>query len=111
MAALTTQTLSDAGTNVTFTVATASDTAEVGNGGNTFAICRNTTGSAVTFTFNVPGNTFWGAATQDNAVSVPATTGVRYVPLRKAYDDGTGRATITTSSQAAGIDIAIVRMS
>lgn len=110
MAALTTQTIADAGTAVTYAASAASDTAEIGNGYNTFAICRNTTGSAVTFTFNVPGNTFWGAPTQDNAVSVPATTGIRFVPLRKAYDDGTGRATITTSSQGAGIDIAIVRV-
>lgn len=109
MAALTVQTISDAGTTVTFAASGASDTARIGSGYNTFVIMRNTTGAPVNFTIAVPGNTFFGTATADNVISVPATTGVKYVPLRKEYDDGTGNATITVTP-AAGVEIAVVKV-
>jgi hypothetical protein len=109
MANLAVQTLSAAGTNVTFAASAASDTAHVGNGRNTVLILHNGTGAPVTWTVLVPGNTFLGVATDDNAVTVPAGE-YRYVLLVKDYADDTSRATITTASPAAGIEAAVVRM-
>lgn len=110
MAALTTNQIVDAGTAPTFIQAGASDTAEIGNGHNTFVVYKNTTGSSVTITVVAPGNTDYGVAYPDPQISVPATNGERWIPLRNGYDDGTGRATLTTSAQDAGITVAVVRM-
>lgn len=111
MAALTVQTLSDAGTTVTHALPGASDTANIGSGHNTFLVYKNTSATVLTVTVAVPGNTFFGVAEQDNVVTVPITTGEKWIPLRKEYDDGTGNATITTSAQVAGMTVAVVRLS
>ena len=110
MAALTTQVITDNGFTPTYGAAAASDTADIGNGHNTFAVYKNASGSSVTVTAVVPGNTFFGTATADNVITVPATNGEKWIPLRKEYDDGTGRATITTSAQTS-VTVAIVRIS
>jgi hypothetical protein len=110
MAALNTSTLSDTGTAPTFVAAAASDTVEIGNGHNVFVVYKNAAGSPVTVTVLVPGNTFFGTATADNAISVPATNGEKWIPIRKDYDDGSGRATITTSSQTS-VTVAVVKVS
>lgn len=109
MAALTTQTISDAGTVITYALAGATDTAQVGNGLNTFLILKNGSAGSVTYTIAVPGNTFFGQAKQDNAIVVAAGV-TKMVPLRKEYADETGRATITTTSPAASVEIAVVRI-
>lgn len=108
MANLAVQTLSAAGTNVTFAASAASDTAHVGNGRNTVLILHNGTGGSVTWTIQVPGNTFLGAPTDDNAVIVPAGE-YRYVLLVKDYADDTSRATITVTP-AANVEVAVVRL-
>lgn len=112
MAALTTQKIVDAGTPPTFVAATASDTAVVGNGLNTFVVYKNTSATPCSVTVVAPGNTSYGQANPDPLLTLPITTGELWIPMRKAYDpgDGTGRATLTTSAQAAGITVAVVQL-
>lgn len=111
MAALTTQNIVAAGTAPTFGAAASSDTAEVGNGVNTFAVYKNTNGAVRNLTVVVPGNTSYGSANPDPVIQIAATTGEIWVPLRKEYDagDGTGRCTLTLDATA-GVTVAIVRM-
>lgn len=109
MAALTTQNIVNAGTAPTFGAAAASDTAEVGNGTNTFAVYK-TAGTSTNVTITVPGNNSYGQANPDPVIALGATAEA-WIPLRKEFDagDGTGRCTITTSAQT-NVTVAIVRM-
>jgi hypothetical protein len=109
MAALTTQLLVDAGTAPTFGAAGASDTAEVGSGHNTFVVYKNDTASPVNVTITVPGNTSYGQPTPDPVIAV-AASGERWIPLRKEYNSGGGRATLTTSAQDPDLTVAVVRV-
>jgi hypothetical protein len=111
MAALTTQNILDAGTKPTFATATASDTAEIGSGHNTFAVYKNT-GSATAIVVVAPGTTDYGQPYPDPSITLPATTGEIWIPLRKSYDpgDGSGRATLTQATPT-GVTVAVVRMS
>ena len=109
MAALTTQTITSAGATITYALAAASDTAEIGGGGDTFLHLKNTSAAPATYTIQVPGTTFFGATTPDNGITVPAGQ-ERMVMLRKEYDDGTGRATVTTSPTGTGVTLAVVRV-
>lgn len=111
MAALTTQNIVDAGTAPTFAAAAAtSNTAEVGNGKNTFYVVKNGDASGHTVTISVPGNTDYGQPTPDPVIAVGAGAEV-WIPLRKAYDqlDGTGSATITLDATTS-ITHAVVRL-
>lgn len=108
MAALAIQTITAAGHEVTFAASAASDTAHVGNGRNTVLILRNGTGGEVTWTIAVPGNTFFGAATQDYAVAVPAGED-RHILLHKDFANETGSATVTVIP-AANVEVAVIRM-
>jgi hypothetical protein len=113
MAALTTQNVVDAGTAPTFDAAAAtSNTAEVGNGKNTFYVVKNSNAATRTVTITVAGNTDYGQPTPDPVITVAALTGEVWIPLRKAYDaaDGTGRATIVLEATA-GVTHAVVRVS
>lgn len=114
MAALSTQNVVNAGTPPTFGAVSASDTAEVGNGRNTFYVIKN--GDAVNdkvVTIEVLGTTDYGQPTPDPAITVPAS-GERWIPLRKAYDqgDGTGRAKIavTGTGGLGSVTAAVVRV-
>lgn len=114
MAALTTQNIVNAGTAPTLVAAAASDTAEVGNGVNTFAVYKNTSANVTTVTAVVPGNNSYGSANPDPTFSLAdgsVTPTWRWIPLRKEWDaaDGTGRCELTTSQQT-GITVAIVRI-
>ncbi|WP_305781496.1 hypothetical protein [Nocardia nova] len=109
MAALPTQTLAVAGTAPTFGATSASDTAEIGNGSNTFAVYRNSTGSPIVVTAVQPGNDDYGTAKADPTFSVAASGGERWIPLRKSLDDGTGRATLTGGGDV-GLTVAVVRV-
>ncbi|MEU6674759.1 hypothetical protein [Streptomyces sp. NPDC046925] len=113
MAALVTQNIVDAGTAPTTVNSSASDTAEIGNGHNTFVLYKNTGGSPAVVTVTVLGNTSYGQANPDPQITVPATTGEKWIPLRKEYDggDGTGRATLTATNSGATLQVAVVRMS
>ncbi|MGW0939109.1 hypothetical protein [Streptomyces sp. NPDC002666] len=114
MAALATQNVVAAGTAPTFGAASASDTAEVGNGYNTFAVYRNSGATPATVTVVAPGNTSYGEPNPDPDFTLADGSGTPtevWVPLRKEYDsgDGNGRATITVSP-ATDVTVAIVRV-
>jgi hypothetical protein len=112
---LTTHEIVDAGTAPTFVPAAASDTAEIGNGHNTFVVYKNASASNTkTITVTAPGNTDYGQPNPDPVINVPVTSEV-WIPLRKDYDpgDGTGRATLTVGGTGGVTDVtvAVVRMS
>lgn len=112
MAALSTFKLVNAGTAPTFGAAGASDTAEVGNGSNTFYVIKNGGGSPITVTIVVPGSTTYGELAPDKVVTVTNGT-EKWIPLRKEYADaavaGVGRCTITTSGQTS-VTVAVVQV-
>lgn len=112
MAALTTQKLVDAGTPPTFGAASASDTAQVGNGSNTFVVYKNTSGGSVTLTITVPGTTSYGQPTPDPQITI-ANSAEKWIPLRREYADaavaGVGRCTLSLSS-ATGVTVAVVQV-
>lgn len=112
MAALSTQNLVNAGTAPTFAAAASSDTAPVGNGINTFAVYKNTDSNPKTITITVAGNTDYGQPNPDPALTLAATTGELWIPLRKVYGDDTGRATlaVTGTGGVTGVTVAVVRM-
>jgi hypothetical protein len=110
MAALTTQNIVDAGTKPTFAAASTSDTAEIGTGHNTFLVYKNTDATTEAITVVAPGTTPYGQPFPDPVLTIAATTGELWIPLRKEYDDGSGRATVTMAS-ATGITVAVVRIS
>ncbi|MFD4474704.1 hypothetical protein ACFWPU_01105 [Streptomyces sp. NPDC058471] len=111
MTAHATQNIVDAGTNVTYNAVSTSDTAEVGNGVNTFLHYKNTDATTEAITIVVPGNTSYGEPNPDVTLTIGANTGELLIPLRKIYDagDGTGRCTMTMASTT-GITLAVVRM-
>lgn len=111
MAALATQNLVNAGTAPTFGPASASDTAAVGNGGNTFLVYKNTNASSRTVTVVVNGNLEYGLPKPDPTFTLAATNGEVWIPLRKDYDNGTGRADITVTPAVADVTVAVVRVS
>lgn len=113
MAALTTYDTLDTGVAQTAATPSASDTIEVGNGHNIVAIYRNTTATALVLTIVVPGNTSYGQPLPDPVITVPITTGERWIPIRQAYDpgDGSNRVTITATGLAAGQTVQILRVS
>lgn len=112
MAALNAQTIVDAGTKPTFAAAAASDTAPIGSGHNTFVVYKNTDAATRTVTITAPGNTDYGQPQPDPQLTLAATTGELWIPLRTAYDpgDGTGRATLTLSATA-NVTVAVVKVS
>jgi hypothetical protein len=114
MAALTTQRLNNTGAAPSFGNSSASDTAEVGNGANTFVVYKNTGGSNAVVTIVVPGTTTYGETTPDKVVTVPLTSGEKWIPLRKEYSDpavaGVGRCTITATNSGATLQVAVVQV-
>jgi hypothetical protein len=112
MAALATQLIVDAGTAPTFAAANTSDTAEVGSGHDTFVVYKNTNAATRTVTITAPGTTDYGQPFPDPVLTLGATTGELWIPMRKGYDasDGTGRATLTLSATT-NVTVAVVRHS
>src|SRR5437762_5647224 len=112
MAALTIQTIVDAGTKPTFGAATASDTAVIGSGLDSFVVYKNTDTNAKTITITAPGNTDYGQPFPDPALTLAANTGELWIPLRRAYDpgDGSGAATfaVTGTGGVTGVTVALV---
>jgi hypothetical protein len=109
MAALTVQNIVDAGTKPTFSAASTADTAVIGNGSNTFVVYKNADTSAHTLTITVAGNTSYGVANPQKTVTIGANTGEVWVPLRKAYDDGTGKALLGLDA-ATSVTVAVVKV-
>lgn len=112
MAALTINSLVDAGTKPTFQNSSASDTVDIGTGRNTFLVYKNTGASASVVTVTVAGNTTYGQPWPDPAITVPATNGEVWIPIRKDYDDGTGAntCTVTATNSGATLQVAAVRV-
>ncbi len=119
MAALTTQNVVNAGTKPTFVAASVSDTVEVGNGKNTFVVYKNTDSVAHVMKVVVPGNTDYGQANPDPSITVAATTGEAWIPMRTDYYDataGVGRATVNvfaadgTTPGATSVTVAVVQV-
>lgn len=111
MTALTAQAIVDAGTKPTSVAITASDTAPIGSGHDSFLVYKNTSATATNLTIVVPGTTAYGVALPDPVIALPITTGELWIPIRKDYDDGTGNVTITSSAQAAGITVSLIKVS
>lgn len=109
MAALTVQNIVDAGTKPTFGAASTSDTANIGSGSDTFLVYKNTDATTEAITLVVPGNTSYGQPMPDPVLTIASSTGELWIPLRKAYDDGTGNVTVTMASTT-GITVALVRL-
>lgn len=112
MAALTTNSVVDAGTAPTFVAASASDTvADTGNGNNVFAVYRNSHATdAATVTIDPDGTTSYGVDLPNKVVTVPGL-GEKWIPLRRAYvvdgvvtlaTSGPGLATTTVAVVKAG---------
>lgn len=110
MATLSVQTMVDAGTKPTGVLPGATDRADVGSGTNTFLVYTNTSATVVTVTIAGAGNTSYAVAKPSNVLTLAATTGELWIPLRKEYDQGDGLgASITTSAQPAGALVKLVR--
>jgi archaellum component FlaG (FlaF/FlaG flagellin family) len=90
--------------------ASAGDTAACGTG--TFLVVKNTGGSAITVTITCP-ILVDGRLTTSSSVSpsIPATTGVAWLPLLPIYASATtGLATINYSVTGATTQVAVVRV-
>jgi hypothetical protein len=107
MALLTTVTATLAGTNPGFVAANAGgDTMQYQP--NSFLHVRNASGSSVTVTVVVPGNTEFGVAQPDPTVSVPATTGERLIRLTQGLvDPATGLINVTYSA-VTSVTVAVI---
>lgn len=111
MAALTTASIAYSGTLAAGASLGASDTAEVGDGHNTFLLYENTSATVVTLTLAIPttGTPYTETTAANIQYTLAATTGRLCIPLHKDYADGTGRATITSSAQPAGATVRVLR--
>lgn len=107
MALLTPQQVGITGTTPSYGAVAASDTVVPDD--RAFLIVKNASGSADTCTVVVPG-AYLGQNIPDVAVTVPATTGERWIgPLTAALaDPATGLITIT-HSQTTSVTCALVR--
>lgn len=112
MAVVSVQQLAFAGTAPTYGAVTASDNLNYGNGNNTFAIYKNSNSSAVTITITPAGNNSYDLPKQAVTLTVPAVGagGLLFVPLVRAYDDGTAQNTaVVTTSGFATLTVALVQ--
>ena len=110
MAALTTQSLVHAGTAPSFVAAALSDTAEVGNGKNTFVVYKNTNASGRTVTVTLPttGTPYTEATPSTVTFALAATTGERWIPLHPDYAGADGRAALSVDV-ITNVTVAVVR--
>ena len=112
MAALTVKHILDAGTSPATQNSTASDTADLGDGHNTWLEYTNTGGSDVTITITPVVTLSNGSLYPAKSWTVPATTGKIRIPLRKEYDNGEGANQVTVtagSGYGANLQVALVR--
>lgn len=111
MAALTVNVLSTVGTAPVTATPSASDTATYDSGKNTFLVYRNTGATPLILTITPVGNLKYGPAKPVVSVTVPITTGEKWIPLFSDMDDGSGNGTVTVTATgtAAGQTVTLVR--
>lgn len=108
MALLTIQQVTITGTTPSYVAVSASDTLIPDE--RAFLIIKNANASADTATVVVPGN-YLAQAIPDVAVSVPATTGERWIgPLTQALADPVTSLITITHSVTATVTCALVRI-
>lgn len=108
MALLSTQQVSITGTTPSYGAVSASDT--VVPDARSFLIVKNASGSSDTATVVVPGQSY-GQNNPDVAVTVPATTGERWIgPLTPELADPTTGLITITHSQTTSVTCAYVRV-
>lgn len=96
MALLTVQSIAGVNITPTFSAVSASDT--INPLEDMFLVVRNAGGSADSVTIVIPGNDQFGSAIPDPSVSVPATTGERWIVITpQMADPATGLVTVTHS--------------
>lgn len=109
MALLTVQQAVVPSTTPTYSAVSASDTI-AGADDRTVLIVRNAGGTADNVGVVIPGNTEFGLAAPDIAVTVPITTGERWIPITsKMADPATGLVTVTHSFTTT-VTCAVVRV-
>ena len=78
-------------------------------GPNTFLIIRNAGGSPITATVAVPFAAFNGDANAGTPVTVPATTGERWIRMDPRYAQASGLASVTYSA-VTSVTVALVNV-
>jgi hypothetical protein len=105
VALLTVQSIAGVSITPTYSAVSASDTVVPLE--DMFYVVKNAGGSSDTVTIVIPGNDQFGSAIPDPSVSVPATTGERWLLITpQMADPATGLVTIThsfTTSVTAGV--------
>lgn len=112
MAALTTNAVPKEGLRIDTLLAAAAgggDTAQTGSG--IVLVVENKSGGALTALFATPGTVDGDLAVADRTLSIPATTGLSFFPLRDLYrDPATGRAAITYPGGVTSLKVAVIRV-
>lgn len=109
MALLTVQQVSAQSTTPTYGAVSASDT--IANADDRmFLIVKNASGTADNVTIVIPGNDQFGSAITDPVITVPITTGERWIPIRPAMADPTTSLVTVTHSQTTSVTCALVRV-
>lgn len=109
MALLTTYTIVNAGTAPTFVAAAASDTLTYSSG--LFAVYKNTNAATRTVTVAIPTTNSYGDTGTAHALTLGATTGELWIPIRSISRDATtGLTTITVTPAVTNVTVAIVRL-
>lgn len=112
MANLTIKHVLDAGTKPATQNSSASDTADIGNGHNSFLVYKNTGGSDAVVTITPVAVLSNGSLYPATSWTVTATSGEVWIPLRKEYDNGNGanQATVTATNSGATLQVALVHV-
>ncbi len=115
MAVLATRLATDAGTAPTLFAASAGDTVEIGSGTDSVLVVKNTGTGPKQVIITPVRQTSYGVALPVKSVTIAATTGEVWIPLRTDYvnADGLGRATLTVTGGDlyTGVSWAAVRLS
>jgi hypothetical protein len=109
VALLTVQQVVQQSTTPTYGAVSASDTI-LAPDDRTFLIVKNGSGTVDNVTIVVPGNDQFGTAVPDPVITVPITTGERWIPIRAAHADPATSLVTVTHSQTTTVTCALVRV-
>lgn len=109
MALLTVQQVAAPSTTPTYGAVAASDTI-LAPDDRTFLIVKNGSGTIDTVTIVIPGNDEFGSAIPDPAITVPITTGERWIPITAHMADPATSLVTVTHSQTTTVTCALVRV-